>query len=62
MGKQNAILSKHNVDTCISLSTRINVTQTDNTYKQLSITYSNFIPFKHRLINPFVCCIINFLT
>jgi hypothetical protein len=41
---------------------RINATQRHNTYKPLSITYSNFIPFKHRLINPFLCCTIKFLV
>ena len=40
---------------------RTNTTQRHNTYKPLSITYSNFIPFKHRLVKPFLCCAINFL-
>jgi len=40
---------------------RITVTQRHNTYKPLSITYSIFTPFKHRFINPFLCCTIQFL-
>jgi len=51
----------------MSILVRISLSSTHsrNTKRQyiqpLSITYSNFIPFKHRLINPFLCCTIKFL-